>query len=108
MAQLTVYNPDGSIAYVLAISDSLTLKLTNILEKSDNSFLDLVLLKEIKNQTLFIVSTGLREQNMQIDSPQQIQDLAISSIDWFGSLLAVIRIVEKLPNSNSLTIRLSE
>ncbi len=106
MAKLTVLKPDGSIAYVLAISDSLTLKLTNVLEESDNSFLDLVLLKEIKNQTLFIVSRDLKEENMQIDSPQQIQDLARSSIDWFGSLLAVIRIVEKLPNSNSLTIRL--
>ena len=108
MAKLTVLKPDGSIVYVLAISDSLTLKLTNILEKSDDSFLDLVLLKEIKNQTLFIVSRDLREENRQIDSLQQIQDLAISSIDWFGSLLDVIRIVDKLPNSDSLTIQLSK
>ncbi|MGK7892138.1 MAG: hypothetical protein AB4372_00395 [Xenococcus sp. (in: cyanobacteria)] len=106
MAKLIVLKPDDSIAYVIDISDSLTVKLTNILEESDNSFLDLVLLKEIKKQTLFVVSKSLREQNTQIDSSQQIQDLAISSIDWFGSLLAVIRIVEKLPNSNSLTIRL--
>ncbi len=59
------------------------------------------------HSSLFVVSTVLREENMQIDSLQQIQDLAISSIDWFGSLLAVIRIIEKLPNSNFLTIRLS-
>ena len=107
MAQLTISNPDGSIVDTFSISDALAVELTNVLERSDNSFLDLVLLKEIKKQTLFVVSKSLREQNTQIDSSQQIQDLAISSIDWFGSLLAVIRIVERLPNSNFLTIQLS-
>ena len=108
MAKLIVLKPDGSIVYVIAISDSLMIKLTNVLEESDNSFLNLVLLKETKKQALFVVSKSLREQNTQIDSSQQIQDLATSSIDWFGSLIAVIRIVEKLPNSNFLTIWLSK
>ena len=57
MAKLIVLNSDGSVADTFSISDAFTLKLTDILENSEHSFLDLVLLKEIKKQTLFIVST---------------------------------------------------
>ena len=41
MYKLTVFNPDGSIADVLLISDTLAIELTNVLENSKRESLDL-------------------------------------------------------------------
>ncbi len=104
MAQLTVYTPDNSIADVLAIPDELALEFTDILENLDRNSLDLTLLRKIKNHGLSIVLKSFKEQGIQVNNPQEIQDLAISTIDWFASLLDVIQKIKKLPNPDSLTI----
>ena len=107
MYKLTVFNPDGSVADVLLIPDNLAIELTNVLENSKREFLDLALLREIKLRALSVVSTALKEQNIKTNNPQDIQDFAISTLDWFGSLLDVILLIEELPNPNSLYICLS-
>ena len=107
MYKLTVFNPDGSVADVLLIPDNLAIELTNVLENSKRKSLDLALLREIKVRALSVVSTALKEQNIKTSAPQDIQDFAICTLDWFGSLLDVILLIEELPNPNSLCICLS-
>ncbi len=91
MAQLTISNPDGSIVDTFSISDTLALELTIILQYSRRESLDLGLLKEIEDRVLSIISKGF----------------SISSIYYFTSLQDVISRIEKLPNSDALTIFVS-
>ncbi len=92
MAQLTVLNPDDSVADTFSISDALALELTKVLQHSKKESLDLALLREIKLRVLSILSKAF----------------ALSNIDCFGSLLDVIFRIEKLPNPDSLIIFVSE
>ena len=92
MAQLTVFNPDGSIADTFSISDALANELTTVLQYSNRKSLDLALLREIELRVLSTISKGF----------------AISTIYCFSSLIDVISRIEKLPNADSLTISLSE
>ena len=108
MYQLTVFNPDGSVADVLLIPDTLAIELTNVLENSKRESLDLALLREIKLRALSVVFRTLKEQNIKINNPKDIQDFAICTMDWFGSLLDVIVLIEELPNPDSLCICLSK
>ncbi len=108
MYKLTVFNPNGSVADVLLIPDNLAIELTNVLENSKRKSLDLALLREIKVRALSVVSTALKEQNIKTSAPQDIQDFAICTLDWFGSLLDVIVLIEELPNPDSLCICLSK
>ena len=64
--------------------------------------LDLVLLREIKVRALCIVSKALKEQYVKTNNAQEIQAFAISTMDWFDSLLDVILLIEQLPNPDSL------
>ncbi len=77
MYQLTVFNPDGSVADVLLIPDTLAIELTNVLENSKRESLDLALLREIKLRALSVVFRTLKEQNIKTNNPQDIQDFAI-------------------------------
>ena len=88
MAQLTVYNPDGSIVDVFSISDALAVELTKILQYSERKSLDLALLKEFESRILSTISKGF----------------SISTVYYFSPFLDVISRVENLPNANSLTI----
>ena len=108
MYKLTVFNPNGSVADVLLIPDTLAIELTNVLENSNRESLDLALLREIKLRALSVVFRTLKEQNIKTNNPQDIQDFAICTLDWFGSLLDVILLIEELPNPNSLCICLSK
>ena len=92
MAQLTVFNPNGSIADIFSIPDALAIELTKVLQYSKRKSLDLALLREIELRVLSTISKGF----------------AISTIYCFSSLLDVISRIEKLPNADSLTIRLSK
>ncbi len=70
MAELTVLNPDGSVADILLIPDALALELTIVLQYSNRKSLDLALLKEIKLRVLSIFSRVLKEKNIQINNTQ--------------------------------------
>ena len=107
MAQLTVLNPDGSIAHIFSISDTLAIELTKVLQYSRRQFLDLALLREIELRVLSIFFKILKENNIQISNLQEFEVLAISNINSFSSLLDVIYRIEQLPNADSLTISLS-
>ena len=107
MAQLTVLNPDGSIADIFSIPDNFACELTKIVQNSNRKSLDLALLREIKVKALSIVSRILKERNIKTDNPEDIEAFAISNLDCFDSLLDVILRIEKLPNSDFLTICLS-
>ncbi len=107
MAQLTVYNPDGSIADIFSIPDALALELTNVIQYSKKKALDLALLREIKIKALSVVFKVLTERNIKTDNPEDIEAFAISNLDCFDSLVDVILRIEKLPNADSFTISLS-
>ena len=107
MAQLTIFNPNGSIADIFLISNTLAVRLTNFLQYSRRKFLNLALLREIKMKVLFTVFKVLTEKSIKINNIQEVEAFAICTVDWFISLLDVIYRIERLPNSNSLTIRLS-
>ncbi len=92
MTKLIVLNSDGSIADIFSIPDTLAIELTTVLQYSNRKYLDLALLREIELQVLSVISKGF----------------AISTIYCFSSLLDVISRIEKLPNADSLTIRLSK
>ncbi len=104
MAQLTVLNPDGSVADVLAISNELALEFTDILENLDRDSLDLALLREIELKVLSAFSQILKEKNIEINNVQEAKSFARSTIYYFSSFLDVIYRIEKLPNPDSLTI----
>ena len=108
MAQLTVFKPDSSIADIFLIPDTLALELRTVLQYSDRKSLDLALLGEIKLRVLSIVSKVLKDKNVKIDHPEDIEAFTIYAIDSFSSLLDVIYRIEQLPNPDSLTIRLSK
>ena len=107
MAQLTIFNPNGSIADIFLISNTLAVRLTKFLQYSRRKFLNLALLREIKMKVLFTVFKVLTEKSIKINNIQEVEAFAICTVDWFISLLDVIYRIERLPNSNSLTIRLS-
>ena len=108
MAQLTVLNPDDSIADIFLISDSLALELTNVIQYSNRKSLDLALLREIELGVLSVFFKILKENNIQISNLQEFEVLAVSNINSFSSLLDVIYRIEQLPNPDSLTIQLSK
>ncbi len=107
MAQLTISNPDGSIVDTFSISDALAVELSVVLEYSTKESLDLALLREIELKILSVFSKILKEKNIQINNVQEAKGFAMSSISYFTSLLDVISRVENLPNSDSLTIFVS-
>ena len=108
MAQLTVLNPDSSIADIFSIPDNFAYELTKIVQNSNRKSLDLAWLRDIKLQVLSIVFKILKNNNIQINDVQEVEAFAISNINNFSSLLDVIVRIEQLPNSDSLAIRLSE
>ena len=108
MARLIVLKPDGSIAHIFLIPDTLAIELTKVLQYSRRESLNLALLREIKLQVLSIVFKILKNNNIQINDVQEVEAFAISNINNFSSLLDVIVRIEQLPNSDSLAIRLSE
>ena len=108
MAQLTVLNPDSSIADIILISDALAVELTNILQYSRREYLDLALLREIKLIALSVVLRVLKEKNIKINNVREIENFTICTLDWFLFLLNVIYRIEKLPNPDSLIICISE
>ena len=107
MAKLIVLNSDGSVADTFSISDTLAIELTIVLEYSARESLDLALLREIELKVLSVFSKILKGNNIQINNVQEVETFARSNIDSFSSLLDVISRIEKLPNPNSLIIRLS-
>ena len=108
MAQLTVLKPDGSIADTFSIPDTLALELTRVLQYSKRESLDLALIREIKIIALSIVFKVLKEKNIKVNNPEAIEAFTRYAIDSFSPLLDVIYRIEKLPNSESLSIHLSE
>ena len=108
MAQLTVLNPDDSIADIFSIPDALAIELTTVLQYSKRKSLDLALLREIELRVLSIFFKILKENNIQISNLQEFEVLAVSNINSFSSLLDVIYRIEQLPNADSLSIRLSK
>ena len=103
MAQLTVFNPDDSIADILFIPECLDNELKRIARIFNLKEFNLAFFKEIKRRVLS--RTAKESKWTDIEA---IQKLAVYSLDWFGSLLDVIVMIEQLPNPEFLTIRLSE
>ena len=103
MAQLTVFNPDYSCSDVILISDYLRDELRRIFNILKVEEFNLFLLKEIRRRVLAKASRESKSTDIQ-----KLKTIASDSLNWFDELLDVIYRIEELPNSDSLTICLSE
>ena len=90
------------------IPDTLALELTRVLQYSRREYLDLAWLREIKLIALSVVFKVLKEKNIKVNNPEAIEAFTRYAIASFRPLIAVIYRIEQLPNSDCLTIYLSE
>ncbi len=103
MAQLTIFKPDNSCAEIILISDSLYNEILKNLDALELYNFNLIFLKEIEERVLSIISSRIKTTNLE-ESRGIISDF----LNWFNELVEVISNIEKLPNSESLIISISE
>ena len=99
MSQLTILNPDNSLAEAFFISQSLYDELATIAAVFELTKINLNILQAIQVRVLSTCS-----KQINTIEPSLVFQVASQSFDWFDELLALIAAVEKLPNSHSLSI----